>query len=634
MVRKLMLILLSGVICLLWATSAFAVKYNEAPMLKTMVAAGELPPVEQRLPDKPVVVSPIEEIGQYGGTWDMAIIGPTSLYIYKMATYDPPLRFEVKKVGERFESKIAPNLFESWDVSSGGKVFTFKMRKGLKWSDGVPFTADDIMFWYEDVLLNDELSPSKPSWMVIGGEVGKVEKIDDYTVKFSFTEPHGLLLMNSDIVGPYFRFPTKHYLKQFHPKYTAMEKLQKMTKEQGFDYWYQLFAYKYDYYRNPDLPSLMPWKIKTPSETRLIYERNPYYWKVDPEGNQLPYIDRLALNVAESPEVVNLKAIAGELDMQFWFISLADWTLFMKNREKGDYRVLEWIPARGSDMALYPNLNVKDSVLRELIEDRRFRQALSLAINRDEVNEFAYLEMGKPRQATVINVSPLYKESYAKAYAEHNPKEANRLLDEIGLTKRDKDGYRLRPDGKTLSLTIESGAEISGETDIYDLIKTYWKDIGIKTDYRLRERSFFRERVTAGEVEIGVWEFGYAYNPITGPYFVVPYGTTTNWAPLYGDWYASGGKTGEKPTGDVLKVIELWKKIKITVDPDQQRKLMDEILRLHSENIWVIGLVGELPLPIIVKNDFRNVPETGLFDSVVGRYIGWAHPEQFFFRSR
>jgi len=599
MIRKLTMLLLSGAICLMGiipvlaqsqygqyatigeyekATGNKIKKFNEAPMLRVKVAAGELPPVEERLPEEPMVVEPVEEIGQYGGTLHQATSSPTSSLINRRTGYEPLVRWA------RDGRTVIPNIAKNWEISDDGKTYTFYLRKGIKWSDGKPFTADDIMFWYQDVLLNKELTPVFPPWLTIRGEPVKIEKIDDYTVKFNFTASHGLLLeylaFHEEIFYP------KHYLKRFHPRYTAQEEMTKMVKESGFEFWYQLFGEKANVALNPELPVIKAWVLKTKSPTQVILERNPYYWKIDPAGNQLPYIDRRMLYLIADAEVINMKAMSGELDFQSLFLGFQNYTLFMKNREQGNYRVLKWINPPGIP-TIYINQNCKDPVLRKLFEDRRFRIALSLAINREEINEIVYFGIGEPAQALPHRMDPYYQEG---KYLEYDPKRANELLNEIGLTERDKEGYRLRPDGKPLSLVAELLVGEAGETiDMWELVKSYWKEIGVKVDLKVQAPPLWVSRATGNEQQIAGYLIAgihWAINPVG----YVPTQSTTYWAPLYGIWYATGGKSGEEPTGDIRKLQELYDKMKETVNEEEKLKIGREIISLHVNNLWVIAL--------------------------------------------
>ncbi|MGQ9632385.1 MAG: ABC transporter substrate-binding protein [bacterium] len=605
-------------------------KYKEAPMLAELVRAGKLPPVEERLPREPLVVPPVEEIGQYGGTWRRAWLGPSDSPGPSRITYDPILRWD------RGGKTVIPGVAKGWEFSEGGRTLTLFLREGMKWSDGAPFTADDILFWYEDIIMNKEITPSKPSWLRVGGELGKVEKVDDYTIRLRFAQPYGILLevlaWSGDIHAP------KHYLKAFHPKYTPEGELQKLAKERGFEFWYQLFQNRNDWIANPDLPTLRAWKPTTPGTApRFIMERNPYYWKVDTAGNQLPYIDRVVHDLVENTEVINFKAMAGELDMQLRHLMIGNYTVLMENREKGNYRVLKWKAALGADAVLTPNLNHKDPVLHEIINDRRFRIALSIAINREEINELVYLGLGEPRAATVVPDSPAYKEEFARMYAEYDPDRANKLLDEMGLTGRDSEGFRLRPDGKTLALTIEVVPVFGPWVDVSELVKEYWEAIGVKTAVKVEERSLFYARVQGAEHDVAVWSLDWALHPLVSPVRFIPYNAAgSRFAPLCGLWYESGGKSGVEPWGDLKRVVDLYERAKVTIDEMEKIRLAQEILRINAENVWSIGTVGLIPSTMalgVAKNNFRNVPEVAISD-VILMSPGNTDPPQYFFKQK
>jgi len=605
-------------------------KYNEAPTLAELIKEGKLPPIEKRLPQEPLVITPVEEIGQYGGTWRRAAIGVGDAgIINSRLTYENLVRWSPDG------KKVIPNVATKWRVTDNGKTFTIYLRKGIKWSDGAPFTADDIMFWYKDAILNKDLQPTFPTWLTIEGKPGKVEKVDDYTVRFKFDAPYGLFMQI--LAGPnalgITQYPA-HYLKQFHINYIPKEKLEKMAKDAGFSLWHQLFSNKQNW-QNPECPTIWAWVITTPPpSSTLVFTRNPYYWKVDTAGNQLPYIDKLRIDIVENAEVLNMKAMAGEIDMQFRHIMWTNYTLFMENKEKGDYRVMKWTLAEGSNALLMPNLNHKDPVLRKLFEIVDFRRALSLGINRDEVNQIAYLGMGKARQASVIPQCPYYKEEYEKAYAEYNPEKANQLLDKIGLTKRDKDGFRLRSDGKTLTITIEYAPVFGPWADVTIMVKKNWEAVGIKTLIKEESRDLFSTRAQASELDIGIWTMDRCFTPLVEPLYWLPgmgVGTPPNNANEYWRWYRTGGKEGEKPSEDIVKVYQLYDKAKGTPNETARTSYAYEIMRLNAKNLWVIGIVGCLPHVGIVKNNFRNVPENAISDWLQ-LTPGNTAPEQYFFK--
>ncbi len=606
-------------------------KYKEAPMLADLVKQGKLPPVEERLPENPLVIKPVEEVGTYGGDLKIALLGPgDTANVYWPFIRESFLAWDITG------TKPTPNLVEKWNITQGGRAFVFYLRKGIKWSDGEPFTAEDVMFWYEDILLNKDLTPMFPAWLTTAGSPVKITKVNDYTVKFEFNRPNPGFLETMTFKGSesLVIYP-KHYLKQFHPKYTPIERLKEMAQKGGFTEWYQLFANKNDYIQNPDRPTLNAW-ITTGAlagKTTHTLVRNPYYWKVDTAGNQLPYIDRVVATIAENTELVNMRVLNGEIDLDFGHLTLPNYPLLKDNESKGGYRVFLYKTMVGSQLALMPNLNHKDPVLNKLFNNRNFRIALSLSINRDEINQLCFLGLAEPRQATVVRECPYYTEGIDKLYTEYNPKRSNEILDSLGLTKRDKDGFRLRPDGKTLAITIEYPplGEFGPWNDMIELVARYWQSIGIKTAPKSIDRSLFEVRDQSGELDVVVWAWGRGLHPLIEPRFVFPCVPTETGGPLYALWYSSGGKSGKKPSGDVLKAVQLYDTFQITTDPEKRLALGKELIKLSAENLWSIGTVGIAPVPVVVKNNLRNVPEKS-FREWVCLQISHTRPEQFFFK--
>ncbi len=431
MIRKLSIILLGGVICLLGVTSALAVKYNEAPVLRVKVAAGELPPVEERLPEEPLVVQPYEQIGKYGGTLHLSMVSMRAQYPAAQINMAYVLMMD-----REFENVI-PNVAKDWKISEDGKTFTLYLRKGHKWSDGAPFTADDILFWWEDVMLNKELTPGIPSQWTPGGEPMKLRKIDDYTIEYNFAKPYYSVAYNFASVGQRGRqgdvLLPKHALKKYHIKYNS--DADKLAKEEGYDHWYQLFTQWADFStgRQPvGIPSLNAWVAKKELPDGLIFERNPYYFKIDTAGNQLPYIDKIQAVSFHQTETHLLQMVTGQIDYEAWGTSMADFPVLQANAEKGGYRV--WIggDSWGAAPGLFFNQNYKeDPVLGDILRDDRFRHALSLAIDRDEVNDIVFLGKGVPRQATVHSSTSFVEEKWARWYANYDPERARQIRDEM-----------------------------------------------------------------------------------------------------------------------------------------------------------------------------------------------------------
>jgi len=617
------------------ATGKRITKFNESPMLTKLVKAGKLPQVEKRLPKDPIVIVPVEEVGQYGGK--ARALGGADSYGEAEAFVGWEGILRVTPDGQ-----IIPNIAKSWKFTDGGKTLYIYLREGIKWSDGAPFTADDIMFWWEDVILNDELTPTKPQWWSPKGKLMKMEKVDDYTIKMSFASPYPAAIMHlAHSYGTEGRFGLpKHYLMKYHPKYTPMEEIMKQAKQEGFDSWYKLFQKHGDFYSggggkvDPGAPTLRPFRVVKKGLDSLSAERNPYYWKVDTAGNQLPYIDEIFVSEVSNPEAANMKIISGEVDIAQQNTSMDNYTLYMENRDKGNYRVLLWQSLLGADVCYQVNLTYKeDPVIREIFRDVRFRKALSLAINRDEINQFLYYGMATPRQTTVVPFSPYYEESFAKDYIEYNPKEANRLLDEMGL-KRGSDGYRLRPDGKRLELVLEFSEGETPKRRTTELVQRYWDAIGIKIAVKEEDGSLVSTRVTANLIQIGLWHGDRcAFLFPTVPYYWVPmrFKEESPWCPAWAQWYATGGKAGEEPPKEIKRLLTLYEKMQEVMSEKERIRLGKEILKSNAENLWTIGTVGLAPHPVIAKNNLRNVPEKGYWGWDLMRLNAY-HPEQVFFK--
>lgn len=609
-------------------------KFDEAPILRTKVAAGELPPVEQRLPEEPVVINPVEEIGQYGGTWRQVTLGQHELIGHASNWF----RYEGLIRATPDCNSIVPNIAKSWDISDDGKVFTFHLRKGIKWSDGVPFTADDIMFWYENETLNKEITPVFPSWLTTMKVPGELEKIDDYTVRFVFSKPAGRFLRY--LASSRRPYAPKHYMKKFHPKYTPIEKLEKMAKEAGFDHWYQLYQDKSDLqsWTNPEKPILDAWVVVTPygAGTQVILERNPYYWKVDTAGNQLPYIDKVVISVIAKVELGVMKAISGEIDVQASPVgdNMSNYPMFMENREKGHYRI-QMLPDGWNDIAYYFNFTHKDSVLRKIFTDKKFRIAMSYAIDRQEMMNILFPGW----DMDIAQVSPpldssFYNEQLAKQYTEHDPQKANQLLDEIGLDKRSADGWRLRSDGKILTFTMEVPTFTELWINMSEFIIGYWQKVGIKASVKPEDPGLWVTRCQqSGEHDGTFAGSGGAERPMQIHYYVPliqAWGPNLA-APAWGLWHQTYGKSGEEPPSEVKKAMELCDEIEVTVDEKRQAELTREVLKMVADNFWVGAIARRKGKMLVINKDVRNVPEY-MFASAEWGSAGPSNPCQYFFK--
>jgi ABC-type transport system substrate-binding protein len=603
--------------------------FQEAPSLN----GTGLPPVAERLPEQPLAIEPVEQIGEYGGTWRMGLVGGGDTpWLIRTMGYENLVNWNPEWTG------VAPNIAESFDVNEDSTEFTFNLRRGMKWSDGEPFTADDIVFWYEDVLMNEELTPAIPTWVQSGGEPLRVEKVDDVTVKFIFQEPNGLFLNNlalpdNAVVTLY----PRHYMEQFHADYNS-ENLDRLVQQAGVADWVQLFQNKADIHRysNAEKPVLYAWMLTTPygAGTRVVAERNPYYWKVDTEGNQLPYIDQLVYNVLEDAEVLLLQTLNGEIDMYDRHIAtLTNRAILADNAEEGDYRFYDLVPAGGNAMALFLNWNANDPVKREIFQNKDFRIGLSHAIDRQAITDLVYLGLNEPSQIAPRAESNIYDEEMAKQYTEYDVELANEYLDRAGYSERDSQGYRLGPDGNRISFTIEVAAAIQQWVDAIQLIDENWEEVGIDLQVLVADRALVWERMQAGEQDAMVWggEGGLFMDAVMGPYSAFPYSIYSKFAPYWSNWY-QGDEPAEEPPAEVKRQMELYDELQATADADRQRELMMEIHEIAKEFFYHIGIATQPPGYGVVKNNFRNVPESmpqaGLYPNPAP-----TRPEQYFIQT-
>lgn len=592
--------------------------YNEAPMLAERVKAGQLPSVDERLPNEPMVITPLQEIGQYGGTvqtvsdsagrygWDARVFVSEREYLLKL---------DSSCLG------IVPNLASSWEMSEDAKTMTLHLRQGVKWSDGEPWTADDIMFWYEDVLLNDDLTPVKPYNWTWDGELMKMEKIDDYTIVLHFPQAHPLAAA-LHARGFFTAHHPKHYLKNFHPKYVDQAELDKMAKEAGFDFWYQLFAKKAfpDERDEPLHPTLYAFLFAEKGVDKVVGERNPYYWKVDPAGNQLPYIDRVVGTAVANREVGTAKILGGEVDFGGWLSTTENLPLYQENAEQAQYRTLVWKSVWAAEAGFGPNQTYeKDTVLRDIFRDVRFRRALSLGMDRDEINQVLYFGLATPRQLTVLPTSRYFEQSFADSYAQMDVAEANRLLDEMGLDKRDADNFRLRPDGQRLTWQIDypEAGERPREV-VAQLVLEQWREnLGIEATLKGYTAELMETRIRANDVQMNLGDCDNAMDIMftLTPYWSVPmnWGWEWSWNTQWGLWYQTNGEQGEEPPQHMKDLLTTWEQMKATLDEDERTRLGKEILKQQAENLWAVGTVGMAPVPIIAATNLRNVPDEQLW---------------------
>ena len=631
--------------------NAYPKTFKEAPTLDAQVQAGKLPAVDKRLPEPSqlLVIKPLHEIGKYGGNWRRAFTGPADHENgNRINSADKILTFDYTA------TKIVPSLARDWKVSDDGKTTTIYLRKGAKWSDGKPLTADDFMFWYQDIYLNKNIVPTPFFEFQINGKDGKMRKVDDYTVAFEFPEPYSFFvyqLAGSTAIGAGFAtrgafqnfggaYAPAHYLKQFLPKYSSEEAVNKKAKELGFDNWVSLLKNRYSWALNPELPVMTPWKTVSPINTPTwAMERNAYFWAVDTAGNQLPYIDRITMTLAENTEVANLRAIAGEYDLQERHMGLNKLPVFLENQKKGNYTVHLDPGLNGSDVALHiGNSYEGDPEIAKLLRNKDFRHALSLGIDRDQLNEAFWLGVGAsgsvaPAPDTIYSPGA----DFNKKWAVYDLKQANELLDKVGLAKKDSDGYRLRADGKgRLRLEmITVGGSFVPFTAVGEMIKQQWKKIGIDVDIKELERNLAFTRDNNNENQIITWANDGSEMLFLFPRHALPVDAAeSHMGMAFARWYASGGTSGKKPDDpEMIKAMDLFRAAYGMKD-DDRTKAGKDLWKIIVEQEWTIGTVGQSPAFMgvrIVKNNMGNIPSRQV-NAQHARTPHTSWPETFYFK--
>ena len=584
-------------------------EYHEAPELADMVASGDLPAVAERLPLNPIAVEPEEAIGKYGGTLRMGLVGQNSIasemgwWLIESLTLHSP------------KGEIIPNVAESWDWNEDYTELTINLRQGIKWSDGVPFTASDVQFWWEDIILNEELTPSPPTLLTRGDELAEVAMLDDFTVKFSFAEPYALFPTYLGSWGGPRQGPTtspRHFLSQFHPNYTDMADIEARMAEGSFENWVDLFGQQ-NSTENMDKPSLGAWIPTTVPPTPVeVFVRNPYYWKVDTAGNQLPYIGEVhTIRVADA-EAALLKTIAGELDF-VRALGTANIPLLSENKESGNFRFAyaNWMPNSYGNIMF--NYTTEDEAKHELYNNKEFRQALSVAINREEIIALIYKGGVFASQVAPLRGEPYHGESELfQSWAQYDPDLANQMLDDIGLTERDADGFRLGPNSEELLLIISATTAWPAETpELMELVKGYWAEIGINATVTPEAGSLWGTRHNAGEHDVSARGAHFGGGPVHPTLNANTFALGGwQWAPDWALWLDTNGEQGAEPPDDVKRLRELRDQILGEPDEAQRNALMEEVFEIQMDNIWSIGLVVDDPRfgqLTNVHNRLRNV---------------------------
>ncbi|MGD0003557.1 MAG: ABC transporter substrate-binding protein [Anaerolineaceae bacterium] len=636
---------------------------QEPPLLKDKVASGALPPVDTRLPENPVVVGGRDAIGVYGGEVRFIHFDP----VWMISCYDW-MAERLLHYSDIDLRTIVPNIFEAWTVSDDGTTFTFKMRKGLKWSDGQPVTTEDVRYFIEDVWFDTDLYAS-PMWqMRFDGKTNntpvKLVVTDDFNFTLTYAAPFGALPAHltrweignwPSILGP------AHYYKQFHKKYADPTKLDALVKANKVDTWVQLYnvfcgpgQWGLGYWQVPDwmkdtpYPTLSPWILKDmPGGGLFTFERNPYYWKVDLSGNQLPYLDNLRMDYITTTDAAKLKLAQNELDtMGMHDITMADYPFYKDNQPKGNFQVMDFISCMSDRDVFFPQHVIfledgktRDTVLEEIVNHPDFVKALSMAVDRDEVNQSLLFGTARMGQLSPVPSSKYFKESYPAAWATFDKDAANKLLDGMGLTNKNAQGIRMRKDGKPLSYIIEQGGLRVGPLTpkVSEMVASYWRDIGLDATSKEVDSALLQTRMNNNQVHCTVWHADRCTDllfPLEPQWFIPTAGGQGGASAAWATWWAAADKTVAgliEPPDQIKKYYDLFAQMTSTTNEDDRVKYGQQILDGLAEVPLAVGLILECPAPLLFNKNMRNLPRPKTV-------IGWDtygnstyHPEAYFY---
>ncbi|MGD0092022.1 MAG: ABC transporter substrate-binding protein [Planctomycetota bacterium] len=596
---------------------------GEAPILAELVHEGKLPPVAERMPAEPLVLEGVEGLGKYGGTWLRVANAPGDVGIISSRVAYPSL-VRWSPLGY----PIVPHVAKSVESSPDKKEWLVTLRKGMKWSDGHPFTAEDVMYWWEHEVNDKTFGDIVPLWLKVSGQAPRLEKLDELRFKIVFPRPNGLFLDTLAFRSQEMVNSPAHYLRPYHPQLGDKDLIEKTMQA------YRLPSGRstYDFMRdpfNPDCPRLWPWVYRTyKTNPPQVFVRNPYYFAVDTAGNQLPYLDRIQCEVQDG-KMLALSASNGLISMQTRHIRYEDYTELMSRREEAGTRILHWYPGSRSVYAINPNLNRHVDPARpetrwkaQLLGDKRFRQALSLAINRREIIQAEFNGQVEPAQVAPGPESPFRHDKLERAFIEYDPPRANKLLDEAGLTQRDDEGFRTFPDGTRMVFYFDY-CNFTGSGPSQLLVDD-WAKVGVRVIPRERSRALFYNEKQFDEFDLNVWTGESDFLPLQSPRYFVPVESESFYAGGWGRWFQRGGFYGNpdalkgnsvEPPRDhpAYQAMQLYDQALQATTREEQRRLMNQVLDIAADNLWTINISRAPPQLVVVKKDFRNVPRNAIY---------------------
>ncbi len=637
---------------------------KEAPIFSEQVAAGKLPPLEERLPvAADVMVEPdVVSLGQYGGSITMQSNDNGRWSAWGYISEQSMFRFKQDGSGE-----VEPNVCKEFFPNEDSTVWTIKLREGMKWSDGHPFTADDVIFYYNHMstpALNEDRTAvaadapgyysaytSKPYNCYQVTKDGKkswaeFKKVSDYEFTVTFVNPKPSFAQDVAVDNKWMFLPKHFYVNYVarkdgvaddatFPLITQEQALSNANKDFGkqWDSYSTMSKaigyYHWDYAIVPQLRSFIAvkdnWNVV--GETYELV-RNPYFWKTDSEGRQLPYLDSVKYKIINEQDQITLAASAGEFDI----IDPLDFAV-VATALKDTHTLRPWASAGWStDENIQLNLTVKDLDKRALFQDKRFREALSICVDRNLLNETLRNGVSRPWQASVGEGLIGYDAEWSAKWTEYDVAKANTLMDEITEPWDLKDGTYRKMKGTDkdveIILTIKDPSLYG---DFVSLLQSAYKAIGVKLSDKVDADS--RTTMLSNDVEASI-EVTSVSTPALRPDSIVPMRNVAFWHSAFGKWYEDGkseANGGVAPTGDVLKLVEAYDRMKAAAGPDRDKivaECVQEIYNLHKENVWLIGYLAPLPSRNLVGNKLHNFKE-GLLSVDEFRFLGLGRPEQW-----